>query len=141
MRSRSGTTAAVVVAVLALVASTVVAAEAGRVRDERDEARLALASASQSAMVAAEVLGQTTQSRSMYKRLSAHRGEVVRGLREQVEWDKSHLLDCWTALVRVIPPRTMHTIFGTPLGYLGDAARDGGVLAHYVRRCASDAVP
>jgi hypothetical protein len=35
----------------------------------------------------------------------------------------------------------MKEVFGRPLGYLADAARDGGVLAHYVRRCAADAVP
>jgi hypothetical protein len=35
----------------------------------------------------------------------------------------------------------MKEVFGRPLGYLADAARHGGVLAHYVRRCAADAVP
>jgi hypothetical protein len=82
-----------------------------------------------------------TESRARYQRLADHRRDVVDGLRDQVDWDKSHLLDCWTALVRVVPSPAMRRIFGGPMGYLADAARDGGVLAHYVRRCASDAVP
>jgi hypothetical protein len=82
-----------------------------------------------------------TESRARYERLASHRQDVVDGLRGQVDRDKSHLLDRWTALVRVVPSSKMKDVFGRPMGYLADAARDGGVLAHYVRRCAADAVP
>jgi hypothetical protein len=92
-------------------------------------------------MVAGELLDVTRESRARYRRLSAHQQEVLHGWRKQVDWDKAHLLDCWTALVRAVPSPHMRVIFGQPLGYLAEAARDGGVLARYVRRCASDAVP
>ena len=138
MRSRAVRALALVVA-LALVALAV--AELIHVRAERDDARAALASMSTSVLTSKERLDLMTESRARYERLADHRRDVVDGLRDQVDWDKSHLLDCWTALVRVVPSPTMGRIFGAPLGYLADAARDGGVLAHYVRRCAADAVP
>jgi hypothetical protein len=124
---------------LALVALAV--AEVIHLRGQRDDARTALARASSSVSTSNERLGLMTESRARYQRLADHRREVVDGLRDQVDWDKSHLLDCWTALVRVVPSPAMRRIFGGPMGYLADAARDGGVLAQYVRRCASDAVP
>ena len=138
MRSGAVRALALVVA-LALVALTVV--EVIHLRAERDAARAALARTSTSVLTSNERLGLMTESRARYQRLADHRRDVVDGLRDQVDWDKSHLLDCWTALVRVVPSPTMRRIFGGPLGYLADAARDGGVLAHYVRRCAADAVP
>jgi hypothetical protein len=138
MRSRAVRALALVVA-LALVALAL--AELIRLRAERDDARAALASVSSSVLTSKERLDLMTESRARYQRLADHRRDVVDGLRDQVDWDKSHLLDCWTAIVRVVPSPTMRRIFGGPLGYLADAARDGGVLAHYVRRCAADAVP
>jgi PASTA domain len=72
---------------------------------------------------------------------------VVRALRGQIDWDKSHLLDCWTALVRLLPrtggPNNLHSILRTIPGELRTSirsARTGRTLAHYVRNCESDAV-
>jgi hypothetical protein len=138
MRSGVGRAIALVVT-LALVGLAVV--EVIHLRAERDDARAALAMASSSVLTSNERLDLMTESRARYERLADHRRDVVDGLRDQADWDKSHLLDCWTALVRVVPSPTMKRIFGRPMGYLADAARDGGVLTHYVRRCAADAVP
>jgi hypothetical protein len=138
MRSRIGLFA-VGVTLLAVVG--LLAFEMSRLRAERDEARAALGAANSSLMVTNARLGVERQLRDRYTRLANHRRDVVGGLRDQVDWDKSHLLDCWTGLVRVVPSGTMTRIFGRPLGYLAEAARDGGVVAHYVRRCAADAVP
>jgi PASTA domain len=67
---------------------------------------------------------------------------VVQGLHRQIDWDKSHLLDCWTALVRILDRPRLDAIFGTPNnGYLIRSAETGRGVAYYVRRCASDAVP
>lgn len=137
-----GVRIALAVTVVVLTAGVAIAAdEVVRLREERDDARVALAGADHSVLTTNERLHVMSESRARNRRLADQRRDVVDGLRDQVDWDKSHLLDCWTALVRVVPPTTMHKIFGRPLGYLADAARDGGVLAHYVRRCAADAVP
>jgi len=127
--------------VVLLVSVTAGAVELSRLRAERNDARADLGVANVSLATANARLDVMTGSRARYERLANHRLEVVHGLRGQVDRDKSHLLDCWTALVRVVPSNTMKEVFGRPLGYLADAARDGGVLAHYVRRCAADAVP
>lgn len=72
---------------------------------------------------------------------------VIRALRGQIDWDKSHLLDCWTALVRVLPrtggPNSLQSILRAIPGELRTSirsARAGGTLAHYARNCESDAV-
>jgi hypothetical protein len=41
--------------------------------------------------------------------------ELLTGCAVKWIWDKSDLLDCWTALVRVVPSRTTKGIFGRPL--------------------------
>jgi len=58
-------------------------------------------------------------------------------LHGQVEWDKSHLLDCWTAIVRALPEDTIPADARTSMW----AVRSGYPLDHYVSSCASDAVP
>jgi len=132
--TRLGRAAAICIVVLLVCALVAAAIQVDRLRDERDAARFAVVAANESLSTSNDALLLTRKS-------SSRRLEIVRGLRGQVEWDKSHLLDCWTALVRVVPGTKMKAIFGRPLGYLAEAARDGGVLAHYVRRCAADAVP
>ena len=61
----------------------------------------------------------------------------VQGLQGQIGWDKSHLLDCWTVIARVVPPATMPD----SLEPLRQAARPTGSTAGLITRCASDAVP
>jgi hypothetical protein len=72
----------------------------------------------------------------MYTSVSAHRGRTIRGLEKQVNFDRAHLIDCWTALVRIVPAERMASIFGQPPGYLGQPTRDGGLFANFVRLCA-----
>ena len=66
--------------------------------------------------------------------------DLVHGLRGQVEWDKDHLLDCWTVIVNTVQRSRLLQIFGN-LDGLVRAAKEGEPLDHYVRRCAADAVP
>jgi hypothetical protein len=115
------------VVVLLVCALGLAALEMSRLRDQRDTARWALVASNAALSISDRSLEST-------RKAAERRLEIVRGLRDQVEWDKSHLLDCWTAIVRTLPGRHLRVIFGSPLGYLADAARDGGVLAHYVRR-------
>lgn len=61
----------------------------------------------------------------------------LEGLQQQVVWDKSHLLDCWTVIARVVPRGTMPS----SLEPLRHAARPTGSLSRWITSCASDALP
>jgi len=63
--------------------------------------------------------------------------ELTDDLHAQIEWDKSHLLDCWTAIVGILPVKSMPKAVRGSIG----AARSGESLDHYVMNCATDAVP
>jgi len=76
-----------------------------------------------------------------YRMLSSRGHETIDALHTQVAWDKSHLLDCWTVIVRSIDRPRLREIFGGSIGYLAHAARHGATVAHFTRRCAADAVP
>ena len=63
--------------------------------------------------------------------------KLVDGLRGQIDWDKSHLLDCWTAIARGVPMESIPVSLRPLVG----AARSGATLGHFITSCASDAVP
>ena len=65
------------------------------------------------------------------------RDQTIEGLQGQVGWDKSHLLDCWTAIVRIVPRDSLPPTVRTSVW----AARSGESLSHYIYNCATDAVP
>ena len=57
-------------------------------------------------------------------------------MQHQMNWDRSRMIDCWTALVRIVPPEKMVSIFGQPPSYLGQPMRHQGIFANFVRSCA-----
>jgi hypothetical protein len=66
---------------------------------------------------------------------------LVQGLGGQVNWDKAHLLDCWTAIVRTLSPAELKQIFRVSnLSGVGTDVATSGSLGHYVRLCRSDAL-
>jgi len=111
--------------------------EIGKIRDDRDSARLELAAAQRSLIVTTEQLDVATEVRDAYERSAAHLRWTIDAMQQQMNSDRSHLIDCWTALVRTVPSETMASIFGRPPGYLGQPTRHGGVLANFVRSCAA----
>lgn len=127
----------VALTVLLAAAVTAMIFEIGNIRDDRDSARSELAATRRSLLVTTERLDVTTDLRDVYERTSAQRGRTIRQMQHQMNSDRSHLIDCWTALVRIVPPERMASIFGQPPGYLGQPTRHGGVFANFVRRCAA----
>jgi hypothetical protein len=111
--------------------------EMGNARHDRDSARLELAAARQSLLVTTERLNVTSDLKDVYKRSSANRGRTLRQMQHQMNSDRSHMIDCWTALVRIVPREKMVSIFGQPPGYLGQPQRHRGIFANFVRRCAA----
>ena len=106
---------------------------ANRARQERDLARAEVAKTRQEAQALQKA---NSTLRATNKQLNdAYQGQV--GL------DKSHLLDCWSVIVRLLPRtgpgnNSMRSIFGTSdLSSLIGIARTRFGLPHYVRRCAS----
>ena len=111
--------------------------EIGKIRDDRDSARLELAAAQRSLIVTTEQLDVATEVRDAYERSAAHLRRTIHAMQHQMNTDRSHLIDCWTALVKIVPPERMAVIFGRPPGYLGQPTRHGGVFANFVRSCAA----
>jgi hypothetical protein len=132
---------AVVATAVLMIALGSVAGTAVRVAHERDDARASAVAFRQRLEQNASALRISNTLVSRYRRLTARGEETIRALRTQVDWDKSHLLDCWTVIVRAIDRTHLRDIFGAAPGYLIHAARVGGTLEHFTRRCASDAVP
>jgi hypothetical protein len=130
----------VLILVGTLVASLVTA---DRLRDERDAARTSLVGVRRQLSSRAADLRFANHLTESYQQSDEQQRVIIRGLRSQIEWDKSHLLDCWTALVRVLPRARLERIFPTAEGTWDPvaAARRGGSLRRYIGRCASDAVP
>ena len=77
--------------------------------------------------------GEVSQLEGRIAQLEGQLGD----LRAQIEWDKSHLLDCWTAIVGILPVKSMPKAVRSSVW----AARSGESLDHYVTNCATDAVP
>jgi hypothetical protein len=116
-----------IVAIAVSAVSAVATVSAVRMEHERDAATAALATARH------QVVTEAAASRVATRKEAA----TVHALHSQVEWDKSHLLDCWTAITRVmprsgVPPRERYAI---------GAARSGRTLGYYIASCGSDAVP
>jgi hypothetical protein len=111
---RLGWIVALAVGVLLLAVGSVSIYGVTRLRDDRDKARSELVDARQSLGIQVAQLNAATELRDVYERVSAHRGRTIRGLEKQVNFDRAHLIDCWTALVRIVPAERMASIFGQP---------------------------
>ena len=106
-------------------------------RSERDRAQ-AMASRLRASVAHLESLLDTSDQviKSLHKEIDSG-NQIVDGLRGQIEWDKSHLLDCWTAIARGAPIESIPVSLRSLVG----AARSGATLSHFITSCASDAVP
>jgi hypothetical protein len=126
---------AVPVAVVVLLLVTV--GETLHMRSERNRAQ-AMASRLRASVGQLESRLETSDQviESLHKEIDSG-NQIVDGLRGQIEWDKSHLLDCWTAIARGVPIESIPVSLRSLIG----AARSGATLSHFITRCASDAVP
>jgi hypothetical protein len=131
----------VVAAGAVIIALGVSAGTALRLATERDAARAAAVELRQRLDRISVTLDISDTLLARYRRLTSRGNETIDALHTQVDWDKSHLLDCWTVIVRTVDPSRLRDIFGSWPAYLVRAARDGATVAHFTRRCASDAVP
>lgn len=103
-----------------------------------------------SSHLATERDASRAQARSLRSQLAYDRGQSayfetlassldarVSALQRSVAWDKAHLLDCWTVIVRKVPAGEMP--------HSARNARPAALLNRPLRReigrCASDAVP
>ena len=127
--------AVVLVALSGLLVAAVV--DALQVRSDRNQAQ-ATADRLQMALVQLRARLQTSDQiiGSLQREIDSG-NQLVDGLRGQIEWDKSHLLDCWTAITLVFPAESIPTSVRTSVG----AARSGRSIGHYIENCAIDAVP
>ena len=117
-----------------LIAAVVVAAHM-RSEREREEARVTHLQASivqlnRRLRISDQIIG------SLQREIDAG-NKMVDGLRSQIDWDKSHLLDCWTAIARGVPIESIPVSLRSLVG----AARSGATLSNFITSCASDAVP
>jgi hypothetical protein len=84
------------------------------------------------------------QVQSLQGRVDSLQGQVdslsndVNSLNGQVEWDKSHLLDCWVLIQRLAPAGLLSHDLATYPVSSEHTARSTPTL---VSRCASDALP
>jgi hypothetical protein len=126
------------IVLIVLLAAGVVATayEAANIRQERDSAWSELAVAQRSLVVTTEQLDVATGLKDAYRRSVASRERTIRQMQHQMNADRSRMIDCWTALVRIVPPERLASIFGQPPSYLG-RPRHGGAFADLVRRCAA----
>jgi hypothetical protein len=146
MRSvgRKGVVAVVVLMVLGLIVASGLLLE--RLRADRDAAQSAANEAQRLVAESSRRLAFAVRVNNSYRRSDGSQREVIQALRSQIRWDKSHLLDCWTAIVEVLARHggrgRLMDIFGPDeVTNLTRSARTGHSLAFYIQRCASDAVP
>jgi len=106
-------------------------------RSDRDRERARAKSLEASLRQLRTQLETTNQIVGSLQREVDSGNKLIDGLRGQIDWDKSHLLDCWTAIARGVPMDSIPVSLPSLVG----AARSGGTLGHFITSCASDAVP
>lgn len=119
----------VVIVVLA-ASALALGAVASRLASERDTTR------AQIGRVRSQLVYERGQS-AYFSHLVSSLDSRLDGMQRQVNWDKAHLLYCWTVVVRTIPRREMIR----PARQRRDAALTTGSLGRNTARCATDAAP
>jgi hypothetical protein len=84
-----------------------------------------------------QVVNLEQQLQSSKERVDSLSNDVD-GLWRQIDWDKSHLLDCWVLIQRIAPAEILSHDLATNTVPSEHTARS---TPNLVNRCASDAIP